>query len=45
MMASYQNKKSELARRRFLEMFGNLSEESQLNLIEKLSKIETVVRL
>ena len=44
-MAKYQNKKNELGRRRFFEIFGDLSKEDQLKLIENLSKIEGVARL
>ena len=44
-MAQYQDKKNDLARTRFFDLFGDLSEESQLKLIECLSKIQKVVRI
>ncbi len=44
-MAKYQNKKSELSKSRFKDIFGDLSEASQIKLIESLSKIQTRARL
>ena len=44
-MAQYQNKKSELTKSRFKEIFGDLPKESQIKLIECLSKIQKGARL
>ena len=44
-MATYQNKKSKLSGNRFRDIFKDLSKESQLRLIETLSKIKVGVRL
>jgi len=44
-MAKYQNKKSNLGKSRFFNLFKDLPKESQLNLIKILSNIEKEVRL
>ncbi len=44
-MAKYQNKKSELSKHRFLEIFRDLSKETQIKLIDNISKIQKGARL
>ena len=44
-MAKYQNKKRELSKSLFQQIFGDLSEETQIKLVETLSQIENVTRL
>lgn len=44
-MAKYQNTNNELSKKMFMEIFGNLSEESKIKLIESISKIQNATRL
>jgi len=44
-MAKYQNKKSNVTKSRFLQIFGDLPKGSQEKLIESLSKIQKEVSL